>query len=245
MAVESGAPSGVLGGVAYDLKRLHENWMALVYPRQRESDHEVLEKWTPRTQTGWIAYRLWGLLGAPLVAVAYPFLLAGLVTRFYARRIDRIAASLGLLGVLVVSVVVWGGLTIVAHEQLSTRGFFAVGSAAIVATISAGLGFVFARVGGRGTTVVLAYPSTMNALFLPPVVAALFSETLATMVFPSSYALAEWLLDTVLVVGGLDELLRQYTLEGVAYVGMWFGIAVPVGWLLGVVVLIADLVRPN
>ncbi len=246
MAVESGQSGGVLDALAYDLRRLHENWMALLYPRQRESEHDVLGKWTPHTRHGWIAYRTWWLIGAPIIALLYPLALTGFVTRYYARRIDSVAAGLGLVGVLAVTALVWGALTVLAHFQFSTTGFLAVGGAAIVATCSAGAAYVFAGVGGRATTVVLAYPAATNALFLPPVVAALFSPTLASMIFPGSYTLAVWLLDNVLVVAGLNETLRaNYTLEGAAYVAMWFGIAVPVGWLLGLVVTVADLARPT
>jgi hypothetical protein len=50
----------------------------------------------------------------------------------------------------------------------------------------------------------------------------------------------------VLVVGNLNTFFREtFDLEGVLYVAMWFGIAVPVGWFLGTVVTVADLVRPK
>jgi hypothetical protein len=50
----------------------------------------------------------------------------------------------------------------------------------------------------------------------------------------------------VLYVGGLNTLIRRnFELEGLAYVGMWFGLAVPVGWFIGLVVSLADLVRPS
>ena len=38
--------------------------------------------------------------------------------------------------------------------------------------------------------------------------------------------------------------MAEFDLEGVTYVLLWFGISVPVGWLLGTVVTLADLVRP-
>ena len=86
----------------------------------------------------------------------------------------------------------------------------------------------------------------MTALSLPPVVAALYSPTVASVVFPSSQSLAVWLLDTVLSVGGLDVLLRrQFDLRGVAYVAMWFALAVPLGWFFGLFVTLADIVRPR
>lgn len=230
--------------VRLDLRRLHEHWMELFFPRQRGA-HSVLGKWQPSTRGGWIAYRALGALGAPVVALLYPLVLVGLATRFHTRRIDRAAAGLGLVGVVSVTALVWGALAVVARLQLSREGFLAVAAAAVVATVAAGLAVSFARIGGRGTTVALAYPAAMTALFLPPVVAALFSTTVGSVVLPGSTELAIGLLDGPLALVGLDGYLREnYSLEGIAYVGMWLAIAVPLGWLLGGVVALADLIRP-
>jgi hypothetical protein len=246
MTVGSSNQGGVAGAVGVDLRRLHESWMELVFPRQRGSGHSVLGKWTPNTTGGWVAYRLWAALGAPIVALLYPLALLGVMARFYSRRIDRVAAGLGVLGVVVLAAVAWGALTVIAHLRFSTRGFVAVLAAGILATVAAGAATGFSRIGGRGTSVLLAYPAGMTAIFLPPVVAALFSPALANLVLPGSESLAIWILDNLLYVGGLNDYLRsQYRLTGAAYLGMWFGLSVPLGWLLGVLVALADLVRPS
>ena len=100
--------------------------------------------------------------------------------------------------------------------------------------------------GGRATTVLLAYPFAMTAIFLPPVVAALFSKTLAAVVLPNSTALARWLLANALAPIGLAETFsRTFELEGLGYVVMWLAISFPVGWILGSLVALADLVRPT
>jgi hypothetical protein len=245
MAVQSHR-SGTVGAIRLDLRRLHESWMELFFPRQRDSAHSVLGKWQPSTTGGRVAYGGWAGVGALIVTLLYPLVVVGFALRFYTRRIDRAAASLGVLGVVSLSTLVWGGLTVVAHFQFSQRGFVAVAAAAVVATAVAAAAVVFSRVGGRATTVLLAYPSAMTAIFLPPVVAALFSVTLGSMIFPGSTDLAIQLLDGPLAVVGVSEFLRDnYTLEGVAYVAMWFAIAVPLGWLLGCVVSLANLVRPS
>ena len=180
------------------------------------------------------------------LVLVYPLLLAGLATRFYSRRFDSAASRLGLVGVIVLTVVVWGLLTLFARYQFSPEGFLAVAAASIVAVVSAVLAVVFTEIDGRATTVLLAYPSAMNAIFLPPVVAALYSETLAETVFPGSTSLARWLLDNVLFIGGLNSWLRAtFELTGFNYVIMWFVIAVPLGWLLGLLVTLADVIRPK
>lgn len=246
MSTRSSGSSGVVGGIRIDLRRLHESWMELVFPRQRGSGHSVMGKWTPSTTSGWIGYRLWSAVGVPIVGVLYPLALFGLMFRFYASRIDRVAAGLGVAGVVILAALVWGVLTVAAHQLFSTDGFLAVLAAAVVATIAAGLAVIFSQVGGRLVSVVFAYPAAMTALFLPPVVAALVSPTLGEIVLSGSDSLAIWLLDTVLSIGGLNEWLSaQYTLAGAAYLGMWFGIAVPLGWLIGSLVTLAGLVRPT
>ena len=242
--MESTQP-GILGAIRIDLARLHATWMELLFPRQLDPSR-VLGKWHPETTVEKTGYFGWATLGLPLVVFGYPLLLAGMVARFHARRLDSAGARLGVLGVVALSLVAWGGLTALARLRFSQSGFVAVLAASVVATVAAALAVVFGRVGGRGTSVLLAYPTGTTALFLPPVVAALYSPSVASIVFPGSQSLAVWLLDTVLSVGGLDVLLRQqFDLRGITYVAMWFGLAVPFGWLVGGVVTLADIVRPQ
>jgi len=237
---------GIIEAIRIDLDRLHTSWMSLVFPRQRQSAHSVLGKWTPGTTAGMVKYRAWGALGVALLAILYPLAVLGFATRFYTRRIDRSAASIGLLGVIVLSIVAWGGLTLVARlREFGTQGVVAVAAAGSVATVSAVLAWVFTR-RGRVLAVLVGYPFAVTALFLPPVVAALYSPALADIVLTRSDSLAVWMLENVLVYGGIGDYLQaRFSLAGFAYVGMWFGIAIPVGWFLGTIVSLANLVRPS
>jgi len=236
---------GLIGAVQIDITRLHETWMEVIFPRQLNPGH-VLGKWKPETGAQKVGYYLWATLGILPVLIGYPLLLVGFATRYYAAKLDSAGTRLGFAGVILLSVVVWGALTAVARIQLSFEGFTAVFAASIVATVAAAAAVFFSRVGGRATSVLLAYPSAMNALFLPPVVAALYSPALGQLIFPGSEQLAIWILDTVLVVGGLNELLReQFALEGIGYALMWLGLAIPLGWLLGLLVTFANLIRPK
>ncbi len=237
---------GLTDAIRYDIAQLHTGWMALFFPRQRQQAHSVLGKWQPQSTSGKVAYSGWSVVGAIIVAVLYPFVLFGFAARYYTSRIDRTAASLGVLGVILLSVVVWGGLAALARYRFSTEGFYAVAAAGGVATVAAVLAYLTSRYGGRITTVLFAYPFGMTAIFLPPVVAALYSPTLSNVIFPNSTNLAVWLLDNVLTYHGINEVLRErFDLEGLAYVGMWFGIAVPIGWILGFLVSLANLMRPK
>lgn len=237
---------GVVDGVRVDVVRLHETWMELLFPRQRSAEHSVLGKWSPTSTADRVKYRAWYALGVPLVAVLYPLLLLGFATRFYARRFDSATTRIGLAGTVLLAVVVWGALTALARVRLpSAEGFYAVAGASAVAVVAAGLAVGFQQLDGRPVTVLFAYPMAMTAIFLPPVVAALYDPALSG-VLSGSEALADWLLDNVFALFGLDRTIReQYELEGAAYVLMWFGISVPLGWLLGGVVTLADLVRPT
>jgi hypothetical protein len=237
------ATPGVVAAIRVDLARLYGVWMSIPFPQQRES-HSVLGNWRPETPFGMAKYRAWGAIGAVVVAVVYPFALLGFATRFYARRIDRTATSIGLVGVVLASVLAWGLLTAVAQVRFSFAGVVAVAAAGVVATVSAVLSRVFTRE-ARARSVLVGYPFAVTALFLPPVVAAMFSPTLAAVVLPGSYSLARWILDNLLFVFDLNTLIRDtFTLQGVWYVAMWFALAVPIGWFVGGLLALADIVRP-
>lgn len=236
---------GPVEGVIADLRSLHGFWMQVAFPQLRR-EHAVMGRWRPDSGVMKGLYYVWAAVGAIGVAVAYPFLIGGLATRFYSRRFDNAASRIGLVGVIVLTAVVWGSLTLLARIQFSAEGFAAVAAASVVAVVSAALAVVFTQIDGRATTVVLAYPSAMNAIFLPPVVAALYSETLASTIFPGSTSLARWLLDNVLFIGGFNAWIRAtFELTGANYVIMWFLIAVPIGWFLGLLVTLADTIRPK
>jgi hypothetical protein len=228
-----------------DLAWLHAAWTSLLFADGFAGDYSVVERRGPETASGAVFFRLWAVMGGLVLGVAYPLFVLGLATRYYARRLDRLSASLGFAGVALLSLVVWGALTAVTYlSAIGFEGFVAVGAAGGVATVSAVLAMQVARRGGRASTILLGYPLGVTAIFLPPVVASLYSPTLASVVFPSSESLAIWLLNNVLAVGGLAAFIRaSFELQGLAYVGMWFLLAVPTGWFLGVLATLATGVR--
>ncbi|WP_049935680.1 hypothetical protein [Haloplanus natans] len=240
-----GTVLSLVADIGYDLRRLHGLWMALLFPQLRDS-HPVVSRWTAETTRERAMYRAWAAVGALGLLVGYPLAVLGLLVRFHVRRFDRTATRLGAVGTVVLAIVVWGALTALARVRFSAEGFFAVAAAGTVAVVSTMLALVFRWLGGRVVTVLIAYPFAVVAVFLPPVVAALYSPALATVVFPRSETLAIWLLDNALTYRNLNTLLRQrFELAGFAYVAMWGGFAVPVGWVFGVLVTLANLVRPT
>lgn len=235
----------LLSSVYTDLALLYDAWLSLVFPGRRDH-HPALGGWEPSTTPKRVAFLAWAALGVPAVAAVYPFALFGFAVRFYARRLFRTALRLGWLGVAVVASLAWTAFTAgVWLLDVPLEGVRAVAAGGGVAVVSAIASTAVARRGGRLSTVLVAYPLGVTALFLPPVVAAFYWPPLAEHVFPNSYALAVWLLEHPLAVGGVAEFIReQFRLVGIAYLGMWSGLATVAGWTLGVLVALADFIRP-
>lgn len=239
-------PALIVAAVRADLRFLHESWMAFFFPHQRDGGHPVLGRYRPQSTPGLVGYWLLFAIGLPLVVLLYPFVVLGFVLRLATMTLSHIAIRLGLSGVILVVGVVWGILSIVALIQLERSEFFAVGAAAVVATISAGIAVLAQKYGHRGTTVVVAYPAGVTAIFLPPVVAALLWDPLGELLLPASDQLAAFILDEFLFVFGLNELIREtFDLEGPWFLAMWFSLSLVVGWTLGTIVTLADKVRPR
>ena len=237
--------SQLVTAIKADLVWLLTAWRKLLFSVESHS-HPARSSWRPETTRDRLAFWVWSGLGAVLIAAAYPFAVAGFWARYVTRRLNRIATGLGLVAILAVVGVAWGALTLLAWGQLPASGFAAVLTASVVATISTALAWGTTRAGGRRLTLVAAYPFAVAAIFLPPVTAALFSPTLGEVILPRSTSLAAWLLDNLLVVGDLNTIIRQqFNLSGAAFVGMWAGLAVPIGWGLGLLVTFANAVRPR
>jgi MFS family permease len=239
---------GIIDGIRLDVRRLHETWMELLFPRQRGAQHSVLGKWKPSTTGDTIKYRVWSAIGVPLVALLYPLMLFGVVVRFYSRRFDSLATRIGLGGTVLLMTVVWGALTAIVrfYGGFGQVGFVAVLVASVTAVVSSALAFVFWAKGGRATTVLLAYPFGVTAILLPPVVAAFYSDAVGAIVFSRSRQINIYLLNNLFEPLGLKQLLTDtFELQGLAFAAMWFAIAVPVGWLLGLLVTLANLTRPR
>ncbi|MFC6717856.1 hypothetical protein ACFQGT_09465 [Natrialbaceae archaeon GCM10025810] len=247
-----GGGGGIVGAVRVDIERLHGAWMELIFPRQRGRGHSVMGKWKPETLPQSIAYYAWSLLGAIGLLLLYPLTVLGLATRFYAAKLDSTRTRLGIVGVTGIALLGWGLLTVawwamsfMEQVEIPIDAVLAVAAASAIATISTALAATCAKFGGRAVTVVLAYPFAMTALFLPPVVAALVTPALEPYVLDPSYDLAVWVLDNVLFLGGVNEFLRSnFELEGAAYAAMWLGFSFPLGWFFGIVVALANVVRP-
>lgn len=238
--------SFILSAIRADLQFLHETWMGFFFPHQHGGGHPVLGRYRPSSLPKRLVYYLWAIVGIPIVVALYPFVLVGFIIRFIAITFGRSVARLGLVGVVVTVGLVWGVLAVVAYIQLQRSEFVAMAAAAIVATIASAIAVLGRDHGGRATTILVAYPAGVIAIFLPPIVAALIWDPLGDVLLPASDQLAAWILDELLFVFDLNELIRDaFDLEGVYFLAMWFGLSLVVGWLLGILVTLADKVRPR
>ncbi|MEF8852181.1 MAG: hypothetical protein V5A44_07260 [Haloarculaceae archaeon] len=238
----------VVDAIRVDLRKFHETWMELVFPRQRGSQHSVLGKWTPETPREKLTYNGWSVIGMAVIAVLYPMALVGVVVRFHARKIEFSIEKVGAVGVFLLAVLVWGGLAALVEFRLNFPAdeANAIVAASVVAILATGLALVFRALDGRPVTVLLSYPLGMTAIFLPPLVAALLSDQIAQFTIVYSEEIAVFLQDEVLAEVGLrDYFVRNFDRNGGAYVIMWVAMSVPLGWLLGVMVTLADFIRPK
>jgi len=238
----------IADAVKVDLRKFHETWMELLFPRQRAADHTVLGKWRPETPREKVTYRGWFAVGFPVVAILYPLALLGVLVRFHARQIDVSIEKIGAIGVFLLAVLVWGGLAALVEFQLNfpEDEANAIIGASVVAILSTAFALFFRHVDGRLATVFFAYPFAMTAIFLPPVVAALLSDQLAQFSIVYSEEVRVFIQDEVLAEVGLkDYFVENFDTTGGAYVIMWVVISVPVGWLLGIMVSLANFIRPT
>ena len=245
-----GNRQGVVEAIRFDLTKFHETWMELLYPRQRGASGTVLGKWQPQTTREKVTYNVWAALGALVVAVLYPLALFGVLVRFHARKIDVSVEKIGAIGVMLVAILAWGGLSALVEFRLS--GQFApqeanaIIAASVVAIIATAFAVFFRTIDGRVTTVALAYPFGMTAIFLPPVVAALVSEDIAQFSIVYAEQIADLFREEALAPLGLKETVNQkFDMTELAYVIIWLAVSIPVGWLLGTTVALADFIRPT
>lgn len=216
--------------------------MALVFPRQRDSPGSVLGKWKPRTVVGRLEYALWGMLGAPFVALVYAVAVVGSPVRFVVRRIGRLADTWGLAGVVWFAAIVGGVATAMAWLGYGRAGFVAVAVAAGVSTLTVSLSMTVSRVRGRSSTVLLAYPLGVVAVGLVPIVVATYSTGVPGAVLQRT---AGSLPPGAGVPSGLDGRLRPDVVSTrTAVVAAWTGAAALAGWLAGTLVTITDAARP-
>lgn len=238
--------SFIVAAVKADIQFIHQSWMSLFFPHQHGRGHPVLGKYRPQETWKLVFYWVWAIVGVPISIVVYPFVILGFIIRLTTIRLSRTAARLGILGVVVIVGVLWGVLSLLAYFQLETNEFLALSAAAVVATVAAAIAVLGHDNGGRGLTVLIAYPASVTAIFLPPIVAALLWEPLGDIILPQSELLAVFILDDILFVFGLNDIIRDmFDLDGVGFIGMWLAISLVIGWILGILVSLADVVRPR
>lgn len=244
----AGNEQGLVDAIKYDVRVMHETWMEMLFPRQRGAEGTVLGKWKPDQTGEVITYKLWHWVGIPIISVLYPLVLLGYFFRYQTRKINLTAARLGFFGVVLMFTLLWGGLTALVYFQLQgileDGAFVGIAAASTVAVVASALSYIFWRLGGRFVTVLLAYPFAMTALFLPPVVAALFYEPLGEVIIGQGDDLFRWVFQSG-PSSIMEPLGEQFDRQEYHHAIIWFAVSFPVGWVLGFLVTLADLIRPK
>lgn len=135
--------------------------------------------------------------------------------------------------VTLVAGVFWSMSLVYGAARFGVSGFMALVAASIIAVGSASVAVLMFLVPGKGKTIGLGYPFTLNVVLLPPLIIAYY-EPIFSVVWDYSNLTAVWILDTFLHYYDINTYLRQnYTMTNALYILMWFGISHPLGWLLG------------
>lgn len=135
--------------------------------------------------------------------------------------------------VTLVAGVFWSMSLVYGAARFGVSGFMALVAASVIAVGSASVAVLMFLVPGKGKTIGIGYPFTLNVVLLPPLIIAYY-EPIFSVVWDYSNLTAVWILDTLLNYYGINTYLRQnYTMTNALYILMWFGISYPIGWLLG------------
>lgn len=229
--------------ISSDIEWLHRRWMSLLFPHQLEP-HPVLGYYEPDTVWKRVGYMIWGVLGKILSLAVYPLVLIGYLLQQTVHKISITAHSLGIGQTLLFFALVWSGLASSILYVEGNQNGIAVAVAGVVALGATILAFAAQRTGTRSRTVLIAYPAAYTALFLPPITAAVLSPLIGDAVLHYSILFAELLLSTVGAEIGVSEWFRNsFELTGHYHIIMWFSVATIIGWLTGVAVTLADVLR--
>lgn len=231
--------------VKSDISRFLFRWMAIWFPRQTDP-HPVVGRWTPSGIVDGIKYGFWALIGLPLILSLYPVAVLGIVLRRLARVFGVVLLSLGLRESLVLFFIGWGAVVGVVYKISGAEPAAAISVASSVGAVSLVIAFISSRQDSIPIRVLVTYPSSFNALFLPPVAAAVTAPFLADVILPLSTRVAQFILQDILSFGGIGFWIAQtFELVGFAHILMWIVLSLVLGWTCGLLVTAADFVRPT
>lgn len=154
--------------------------------------------------------------------------------RVFVRACKRLITDSFVKTALLIVALLWGVLLNPWVWPIAVELFVVVTVGGSVFALLATLTLEVYRQEGTLVRVLIAYPLAIGTLVLPLVAAGLASPTFARMLRNVTRGLAIFLLDTILVVGGVSTFLReQFQLTGIAYFATWVGVIIVLGWLLG------------
>lgn len=228
-----------------DVMTLHRIWMSMLYKRQ-SNPHPVAGRFQPSEKGQKMVYFLWYSIGLPVSIAGYLLALLGKVLKIFVDKIVEKSEDLGLDTTLLVSAVAWIAVASVIYFIYGQEDAVAFGISSIIAILSIIIAFLSRWYGTTKYTILISYPATYTAIFLPPVSAALIVPEIANIVLPFSVDVTNTILNTAIFFEPLESMLiTTFELEGTSHLVLWFLISTVLGWFTGVCVKLAELVYKN
>lgn len=228
--------------VGRDVTTLHRFWMSILYKRQ-SNPHPVAGQFQPSGKGQKIVYFLWYSIGIPVSVAGYLLALLGQILKILVDRIAEKGENLGLDAALLVSAVAWTAVGLVIYFIYGQEDAVAFGISSTIAILSMIIAFVSRWYGTTKHTILISYPATYTAIFLPPISAALIVPEIADVVLPFSVDVTNAILNTPIFFEPLESILRTtFELQGISHLILWFSISTVLGWFTGVCVKLAELV---
>lgn len=229
-----------------DARILHDYWMDTMYSRHTDP-HPVLGKSKPETTSKIILYYLWFLIGVVFVVITYPISYIGIITKVYAvDNILNFVESKGIIRSLILLSIVWLILSVVSYFLQPTETTYAVVAASIIAVLSAIISYITYLTGDDRIKIAIGYPAGYTALLLPPVVFSVLSPVLGQMVLDTSLEVTLFLKENIAEPLGIREFFsNNFDLEGIGHIILWLNISFIVGWITGLSVQLAKIIRDN
>lgn len=225
-----------------DIKTVHAYWISILFEKKNRP-HPVAEEDIPTNRVQMSIYIIWSVLGYPVSVIGYLLAIAGNIIKIFVDRIVSKADDLGISNVFIFALIAWMIIGIVVFYLYGQEDAIAFAISSIISLLFLIISFVSREIGSAKTTVIISYPAAYTAVFLPPVSAALIVPEIASLVFPLSVDVVNYILDLPIVFDALENYLRStFNLEGVSHLILWTLISVTLGWFTGISVKSAELV---
>lgn len=227
-----------------DARILHNYWMDMLYKRHTDP-HPVVGKYRPEEKIELAVYHIWSVIGIGFVMLAYPISYVGILTKIYCvDKVTGFVESHGIVKSLILLGVLWTTLSGLSYLFQPTETTYAVVASSVVAMVSAIVSYLCYVTGDNRIKVALGYPAAYTAILLPPVVFSVLSPIFGESILELTTDIAVYLQNTVAKPIGLRQFFSDnFDLVGISYVILWLNFSFVLGWITGIPVQLAKIIR--